>query len=276
MNALLKVENLMVEDAQSGEQLVKNLSFDLFDHQCLGIVGESGSGKSMTARSILGLLPPWLRAGGSVHFKKGAGDCQLINGSDTTLRAIRRREICLIPQDSMTAFDPLMPIGKQMAETFTESLGMSKKEALAHGPDCLGRLNIGEPGQVVQKYPHQLSGGMLKRCMIAMALAVKPKVIIADEPTTALDAISQKQVVEAFEMLREKNGTALIFISHDLGVTNRLADDLLVMERGEGVEYGPAKALFKSPKSSALVELVKRRRQINDAFKKAMGKEPKP
>lgn len=179
----------------------------------------------------------------------------------------------MILQDAMTAFDPLARVGSQMAETFVQNLGMDKKAAKAMAPEVLAALNIREPEQVVRKYPHQLSGGMLQRCMIAIALAMKPAIIIADEPTTALDAVNQRQVVEAFELLRQETGTALIFISHDLGVVKRLCDDLLVMEKGCGVEAGRAEEVFRNPQNAYTRYLIDTRLMITDSFKKAMKKE---
>lgn len=273
MSSLLRVKDLSVTDVRDGQVIVNNLSFELRANRCLGIVGESGSGKSMTARAVLGLLNPWLKTTGSALFAQNGGEAELIGLEESQLRHIRAREICMILQDAMTAFDPLARLGSQMAETFVQNLEMDKKAAKALAPEVLAALNIRDPEQVVRKYPHQLSGGMLQRCMIAIALAMKPAVIIADEPTTALDAVNQRQVVEAFELLRQETGTALIFISHDLGVVRRLSDDLLVMEKGCGVEAGRAEEVFQNPQNDYTRYLIDTRLMITDSFKKAMNKE---
>lgn len=273
MNSLLRVKDLSVTDVRDGEVIVNNLSFELSANSCLGIVGESGSGKSMTARALLDLLNPWLKTTGSALFTRNGSETELIGLDEDGLRHIRGQEICMTLQDAMTAFDPLARVGSQMAETFVQNLGMDKKAAKALAPEVLAALNIRDPEQVVRKYPHQLSGGMLQRCMIAIALAMKPAVIIADEPTTALDAVNQRQVVEAFELLRQETGTALIFISHDLGVVKRLADDLLVMEKGCGVEAGRAEEVFRNPQNDYTRYLIDTRLMITDSFKKAMNKE---
>lgn len=273
MNSLLRVKDLSVTDVRDGEVIVNSLSFELSANSCLGIVGESGSGKSMTARALLDLLNPWLKTMGSALFTRNGSETELIGLDEDRLRHIRGQEICMILQDAMTAFDPLARVGSQMAETFVQNLGMDKKAAKALALEVLAALNIRDPEQVVRKYPHQLSGGMLQRCMIAIALAMKPAVIIADEPTTALDAVNQRQVVEAFELLRQETGTALIFISHDLGVVKRLADDLLVMEKGCGVEAGRAEEVFRNPQNDYTRYLIDTRLMITDSFKKAMNKE---
>ncbi|RHO57214.1 ABC transporter ATP-binding protein [Eubacterium sp. AM05-23] len=273
MSGLLRVKDLSVTDVRGGEVIVNKLSFELRANSCLGIVGESGSGKSMTARAVLGLLNPWLKTTGSALFTQKDCETELIGLEESRLRHIRGREICMILQDAMTAFDPLARVGSQMAETFAQNLKMDKKDAKALAPEVLAALNIRDPEQVVRKYPHQLSGGMLQRCMIAIALAMKPAVIIADEPTTALDAVNQQQVVEAFELLRQETGTALIFISHDLGVVKRLCDDLFVMEKGCGVEAGRAEEVFRNPQNDYTRYLIDTRLMITDSFKKAMKKE---
>lgn len=273
MSDLLRVKDLSVTDVRNGEVIVNKLSFALRENSCLGIVGESGSGKSMTAKAVLNLLNPWLKTTGSALFTQNGCETELIGLEESRLRHIRGQAVCMILQDAMTAFDPLARVGSQMAETFVQNLEMDKKAAKAMAPEVLAALNIREPEQVVRKYPHQLSGGMLQRCIIAIALAMKPAIIIADEPTTALDAVNQRQVVEAFELLRQETGTALIFISHDLGVVQRLCDDLFVMEKGCGVEAGRAEEVFRNPQNAYTRYLIDTRLMITDSFKKAMKKE---
>ena len=272
---LLEVKDLKTY-FYSGKHALKavdGVSFSIQEGEVFGLVGESGSGKSMTAKAVLNLLTPWLKTTGSALFTQNGCETELIGLEESRLRHIRGQAVCMILQDAMTAFDPLARVGSQMAETFVQNLGMDKQAAKAMAPEVLAALNIREPEQVVRKYPHQLSGGMLQRCMIAIALAMKPAIIIADEPTTALDAVNQRQVVEAFELLRQETGTALIFISHDLGVVQRLCDDLFVMEKGCGVEAGRSEEVFRNPQNAYTRYLIDTRLMITDSFKKAMKKE---
>ncbi|NMM63421.1 ABC transporter ATP-binding protein [Clostridium sp. P21] len=264
--SLLEVKNISVEDVKTKEEIVSNVSFKLESNTCLGIVGESGSGKSMTAKAILGLTNPWLKVSGSVKFD----NMDLLKVKGDTIRKIRGKRICMILQDAMSAFDPLYTIGYQMIETLCENTNVSKKEAESLSVDALEKMCINEPEQVVKKYPHQLSGGMLQRCMIALSMSMKPDIIIADEPTTALDSINQREVVEEFKRLREVAGTAIIFISHDLGVVQYLAQDILVMKNGKCVEYGNASKVFKNPEHEYTKYLIDTRLELTDSFRKAM------
>ncbi|WP_141432132.1 ABC transporter ATP-binding protein [Bacillus sp. 03113] len=263
---LLEIKNLSVNDTRTEKAILQNLSFTLESNTCLGIVGESGSGKSMTAKAILGLTSPWLHVRGEVVFD----GMNLLNASNKILRNIRGQKICMILQDAMTAFNPLYPIGKQMIETVRENLGVRKNEAIKMSLDALEKMCIHNPEQVMKKYPHQLSGGMLQRCMIGIAMMMKPDIIIADEPTTALDSINQREVVEEFRRLRELIGTAIIFISHDLGVVQYLADHLLVMRDGECVEYGKANEVFTNPKHTFTKYLIDTRIRLAEPFQQSI------
>ena len=179
----------------------------------------------------------------------------------------------MILQDAMSAFDPLSTIGSQMSETLCEKLEVSKKEAERISIVELKKMRIKEPVQVLEKYPHYLSGGMLQRCMIAIAMAVKPDIIVADEPTTALDSINQNEVVKEFQRLRNELDTAVIFISHDLGVVQRLAQTVLVMKEGKQVEYGKVEDVFSQPKHEYTQYLISTRVQLTKSFAKAMRKD---
>ena len=265
---ILELENVVVKDPRSNEVIVHGLSFIVRKNTCLSIVGESGSGKSMTTKAILGLTNPWLKISGSAKYKGK----NLIGLKQSELRKIRGKNICMIPQDAMTSFDPLYTIGYQMIETFVENLGISKEESKKLAIESLDKMLINNPEEVIKKYPHQLSGGMLQRCMIAIAIAMKPDIIIADEPTTALDSINQREVVEEFKRLRDVTGTSLIFISHDLGVVQSLADDILVMKNGECVEYGTAKKIFENPQHEYTKYLIDTRVSLTESFIKAMEK----
>ena len=265
---ILELENVVVKDPRSNEVIVHGSSFVVSKNKCLSIIGESGSGKSMTTKAILGLTNPWLKISGSAKYKGK----NLIGLKQSELRKIRGKNICMIPQDAMTSFDPLYTIGYQMIETFVENLGISKEESKKLAIESLDKMLINNPEEVIKKYPHQLSGGMLQRCMIAIAIAMKPDIIIADEPTTALDSINQREVVEEFKRLRDVTGTSLIFISHDLGVVQSLADDILVMKNGECIEYGTAKKIFENPQHEYTKYLIDTRVSLTESFIKAMEK----
>ena len=265
---ILELKNVVVNDPRSNEVIVHGSSFIVRKNTCLSIVGESGSGKSMTTKAILGLTNPWLQISGTAKYKGK----NLIGLKQSELRKIRGKNICMIPQDAMTSFDPLYTIGYQMIETFVENLGISKEESKKLAIESLDKMLINNPEEVIKKYPHQLSGGMLQRCMIAIAIAMKPDIIIADEPTTALDSINQREVVEEFKRLRDVTGTSLIFISHDLGVVQSLADDILVMKNGECVEYGTAKKIFENPQHEYTKYLIDTRVSLTESFIKAMEK----
>ena len=265
---ILELKNVVVNDPRSNEVIVHGSSFIVRKNTCLSIVGESGSGKSMTTKAILGLTNPWLKISGTAKYKGK----NLIGLKQSELRKIRGKNICMIPQDAMTSFDPLYTIGYQMIETFVENLGISKEESKKLAIESLDKMLINNPEEVIKKYPHQLSGGMLQRCMIAIAIAMKPDIIIADEPTTALDSINQREVVEEFKRLRDVTGTSLIFISHDLGVVQSLADDILVMKNGECVEYGTAKKIFENPQHEYTKYLIDTRVSLTVSFIKAMEK----
>ena len=265
---ILELKNVVVNDPRSNEVIVHGSSFIVRKNTCLSIVGESGSGKSMTTKAILGLTNPWLKISGTAKYKGK----NLIGLKQSELRKIRGKNICMIPQDAMTSFDPLYTIGYQMIETFVENLGISKEESKKLAIESLDKMLINNPEEVIKKYPHQLSGGMLQRCMIAIAIAMKPDIIIADEPTTALDSINQREVVEEFKRLRDVTGTSLIFISHDLGVVQSLADDILVMKNGECVEYGTAKKIFENPQHEYTKYLIDTLVSLTESFIKAMEK----
>ena len=270
MSNLLAVRNLKVTDLRTQAEIIHGVSFELKKNSCLGIVGESGSGKSMTAKAMLGLTNPWLCSQGTAELSNEHGVLDLLQQDESTLRAIRGQRICMILQDAMSAFDPLAKIGSQMSETFIENKGICRSEARSMVLAALQMVNMPEPEQVLKKYSHQLSGGMLQRCMVATALAMKPDIIVADEPTTALDSINQRLVVEEFKLLRQETGTALIFISHDLGVVQHLADQVLVMRSGERVEYGEARSTFKNPQHEYTKYLIDSRLEMSKSFQKAM------
>ena len=220
---------------------VNGVSYSVDAGKVLGVVGESGSGKSVSAMSILRLLDDnGFIEGGEILF----------NGRDLTklttneMYKVRGNEISVIFQEPMTSLNPVFTVEKQLSEPLMIHQGMKKKEAMEKAVELLSDVKIPNPEVVAKQYPHQLSGGMRQRVMIAMALACKPKILIADEPTTALDVTIQAQILKLMNELKEKNGTAVLFITHDLGVINQMADDVAVMYCGQVVEFAPAHTIF--------------------------------
>lgn len=241
--ALLEVKHLRTyfKSPKGVIRAVNDVSYAVEQGKTLGIVGESGSGKSVSAMSILNLLD----ANGYI-----AGGQILFEGRDLTkltrqqMYEIRGNQISVIFQEPMTSLNPVFTVKRQLCEPFIVHQGLSAKEAAAKALDMLRAVQIPNPERVMGQYPHQLSGGMRQRVMIAMALACRPKVLIADEPTTALDVTIQAQILKLMNQLQTENGTAILFITHDLGVINEMADDVAVMYCGQVVEKTDAKRLF--------------------------------
>lgn len=250
MEKLLEVKDLKVSFfTDLGEtQAVKGAGFAIGEGDFFGIVGESGSGKSVTTKSILRLGPSNCKImGGEILFR---GE-DILKKNEAELRAIRGGEIAMIFQDSLSALNPVYTVGNKMVELLRRHTNMNKKEAKARVLELLTAVGITDPEKAMNSYPHELSGGMRQRVMIAMALACEPKLLIADEPTTALDVTIQAQILHLMNNLKEEHGTAIMFITHDLGVINQMADDVAVMYCGQVVEHVPARVLFsKSAKYS--------------------------
>ncbi len=238
---------------------VNNVSFNLKPGELLGVVGESGSGKSVTMMSLLGLLPtpPADVQNGTVTF-----DGQdLLSVDPETLRTVRGGKIGFVFQDPMTSLNPVYNVGMQIMEPLRKHMGMTKKEATVRAKELLELVGIPDAERRLKDYPHQFSGGMRQRVMIAIALACDPKVLIADEPTTALDVTIQAQILELMKDLQERLGMAVIWITHDLGVVAGIADRVLVMYGGQIVEQSPTRELFKNPQhpyTRALLKTVPR------------------
>lgn len=220
---------------------VNDVSYSVDAGKILGVVGESGSGKSVSAMSILQLLDNngYIESG-EILFQ----DRDLTKLSKNELYQIRGNAISVIFQEPMTSLNPVFTVSKQLSEPLMIHQGMNKAQAAEKAIELLGDVKIANPSVVAGQYPHQLSGGMRQRVMIAMALACKPKLLIADEPTTALDVTIQAQILKLMNELKEKNGTAVLFITHDLGVINQMADDVAVMYCGQVVELAPAHTIF--------------------------------
>ena len=246
---LLEVKNLRTffKTRNGIVKAVNDVSYSIYPGRTLGIVGESGSGKSVSAMSVLRLLDAnGYIAGGTVTF-----DGQdLAKVSTQKMCHIRGNRISVIFQEPMTSLNPVFTIKRQLSEPFMIHQNMSKKEAAAKCIEMLRAVQIPNPEAVARQYPHQLSGGMRQRVMIAMALACKPDILIADEPTTALDVTIQAQILRLMNELQKENGTAIMFITHDLGVINEMADDVVVLYCGQVVEQAPARAIFTDCKQS--------------------------
>ena len=243
--ALLEVNGLSVQIGQhaNATTILKNMSFTLARGRTLGIVGESGCGKSMTALALMGLLPEGAALSGHVLFD----GIELTTLPPTQWPALRGSRIAMIFQEPMTALNPVMTIGRQLAEMLIVHEGASKAAARVQAIRLLERVGIADPHLRVDVYPHQLSGGMRQRVMIAMALACKPDLLIADEPTTALDVSIEAQILDLLLELQQQEGMALILISHNLAVVSEMADDILVMYAGQVFESGSLQQVLHHP-----------------------------
>ena len=278
--ALLEVKNLHTyfKTRKGIVKAVNDVSYTLEPGKTVGIVGESGSGKSVSAMSILQLLD------GNGYI---AGGEVLFDGRDLTkltqqeMYEIRGNAISVIFQEPMTSLNPVFTIKKQLSEPFMIHQGMNKKQAAQKALEMLYAVQIPHPENVLRQYPHQLSGGMRQRVMIAMALACKPKILIADEPTTALDVTIQAQILRLMNDLQRDNGTAIIFITHDLGVINEMADDVVVMYCGQVVGQTSAKMIFTDcltshPYTEGLMHSIPRIENVGDKLEPIPGVVPHP
>lgn len=244
---ILSVQDLEVHFSTDGGivRAVDKVSFDLQPGETLGIVGESGSGKSVTCSAIMGLIPipPGRMAGGRIMF----GGEDLLRVKPKRLRQIRGNDISMIFQDPMSSLNPFLKVSRQLTEVLQLHQKLDMKAARTLGVEMLERVGIPDPAKRFDQYPHQFSGGMRQRVMIAMALLCKPKLLIADEPTTALDVTIQAQVLELIKELKRTEGTSVILVTHDLGVVAGMADNIMVMYAGKVAERANARALFKTP-----------------------------
>ncbi len=250
---LLDVRDLRVEFATAGAVVpaVAGISFAVAPGETLVIVGESGSGKSVTSLAIMGLVPrpPGRIAGGQILFRSRDGQMRDLARTDQrTMQHLRGAEIAMIFQEPMSALNPVYTIGEQISETLLLHEKLSGRAAKAKSIEMLTLLGIPEPARRFDAYPHQLSGGMRQRAMIAMALSCRPSLLIADEPTTALDVTVQAQILDLIRMLQAELGMAVVFITHNLGVAAEIADRILVMYAGQAVETGSARAIFQNPR----------------------------
>lgn len=244
--AFLEVKDLEVEfqvDKKSVKPIEK-ISFEMNEGEVLGIVGETGSGKSLTAHAILGLSTlVGGKIGGSVKFEER----ELLSISEKEMQSIRGSQIALIPQNPMTSLDPVYRVGDQIVEGLVRHTKISKRQAKQQVIDLMGRLRIPKANHVFQQYPHQLSGGLKQRIVIAMGLCTNPRLLIADEPTTALDVTVQAQIMRLFREMTEDRGIGLFLITHDLGVIAEVCDKVAVMYAGNMVEFGKIETVFNTP-----------------------------
>jgi peptide/nickel transport system ATP-binding protein len=251
-NPLLEVRNLKVEfnSGNTVSQAIKGISFQLHEGETIGIVGESGSGKSVTSLSIMKLIPspPGKISGGEILFHEAnKGSIDLLKLSEKDMGNYRGKEIAMIFQEPMTSLNPVIKCGEQVMESIVLHQKISKKEAYKKTLDLFAEVQLPDPELIFRRFPHQLSGGQKQRVMIAMAMSCEPKILIADEPTTALDVTVQKTILELMKKLQQRHNMGILFITHDLGVIAELADSVMVMYKGEVVEQGPAKNIFSHP-----------------------------
>jgi nickel transport system ATP-binding protein len=264
---LLEVQNLNIWDAKTGHEIVYNSSFNLKQGSCLAIVGESGSGKSVTCRAIMRLNKSSFRQSGDILFK---GE-NLNHLSEKEMMKKRGRNLCMILQNGMNAFDPSCVIGVHLKETLAQHFGWNDYEIEGKMKHAMESVRLKNPIEMMNKYPHQLSGGTLQRMMIALAMVLEPDMIIADEPTTALDTISQFEVVEQLMKLRERMGCSMIFVSHDLGVVKKVSDHVLVMKEGKIIERGNSQTIFSDAQHEYTKYLIASKEELSNHFKKIMG-----
>jgi len=256
----IKDERLSFFTPAGEVKALNGVSFSMDEGEVLGIVGESGSGKSVTAYSVMGLTAyPGKLIGGTINFNGH----QIDKMSEKEMRKIRGNEVSIIFQDPMTSLNPVYTIGNQITEVICLHTGKSKKEAHDRAKELLELVGINEPAKRLKQYPHELSGGMRQRVMIAIALACEPKLLIADEPTTALDVTIQAQILELMQELRKKLGMSIIMITHDLGVVASMCERIAVMYAGHIVEYGTADEIFYEPKHEYTKGLIRSIPKLN-------------
>lgn len=280
LNELLRVHNLETTFFTDDGTVpaVDGISFTLREREILGIVGESGSGKSVTSLSIMGLIPspPGKITNGEIQF----GGRDLTKLKEKEMRKIRGNDIAMIFQEPMTSLNPLFTIGKQLNEAILlHNKGWSKKQATARAIEMMKLVGLPRAEQLIKEYPHQLSGGMRQRVMIAMALVCDPQILIADEPTTALDVTIQAQILALMRDLNERLNTAVMLITHDLGVVAETCERVIVMYGGQIVEEGPVKEIFESPQhpyTKGLIQSVPDMRYKKERLYSIPGNVPKP
>jgi len=265
---LLRVDDLRISvpGREGPLEVVHGLSFAVDVGRTLGIVGESGSGKSMTSLAVMSLLPPGAAASGSVRLRtqEHPGGEELLSGGTARLRALRGDRMAMVFQDPLSCLNPYYRVGVQIAEAHRAHRGSTRRQARTLAVDVLGRVGIPRPHQRVDDHPYQFSGGMRQRIMIAMALVCEPDLLIADEPTTALDVTVQAQILALLSDLQREFGTGMIYITHDLAVVSQVAEEILVLRGGHPVEHGTAEQIFSDPQQDYTRELLDAVPRIDD------------
>ncbi len=272
---LFEVRDLSIffKTSQSPVNVVSKLNFLIEEAQVFGLVGESGCGKSLTSLAVMGLLPENAYAGGSIIFK-GA---DLLTLGKEDLRGLRGREISMIFQEPMTSLNPVLTVGYQIAEALTTHMGLSKNDALDRAIELLRAVKIPSPEIRIKEYPHQMSGGMRQRVMIAIAIACNPSLLIADEPTTALDVTIEAQILELLRSIRDERKMAILLITHDIGVIAENADVAAVMYAGRIVEFSKVSRVLQTPRhpyTMGLLESLPKQRGVR--LKPIRGSVPRP
>jgi oligopeptide/dipeptide ABC transporter ATP-binding protein len=260
--ALLDVRDLRIDLVRDGGRVpvIHSVSFAVRPGRVLAIVGESGSGKSVTAQAILRLIPRELQiTAGQILFRPDAGtatDLAALAPDGSAIQRIRGNRIAMIFQEPMSCFSPVHTIGNQIGDVLRLHRGLTARQVRPAAADLLDRVGIADPARAVDRYPHEFSGGMRQRAMIAKALACKPALLLADEPTTALDVTIQAQVLDLMRRLQREESMAIVFITHDLGVVAQMADEVAIMYTGRIVEQGPLRAVFREPRHPYTVSLL--------------------
>lgn len=268
-NTILDVKNLHItfEQPKVSKQILEDVSFSVKAGKCLGILGESGSGKSMTTKAILGLLNRDFQISGRAIFEGK----DLLQMGDGDLRTLRGSAIGMILQNPMTCFDPLYKIGNQIYETFDAHGIFSRDQYKAEAIKILEKMHIHDPEGVLQKFPHQLSGGMLQRVMIGIAMSMNPRLLICDEPTTAIDSITQYEIIKEFQRIKAESNVGMLFITHDVSVISHIADEVIVLNKGKLVDRGHFSEILKNPKDAYTKLLIEKKLAVADHYKSVLA-----
>jgi peptide/nickel transport system ATP-binding protein len=264
---ILDIRDLAIRTAD-GRTLVDGLSLSLVPGERLGLIGESGSGKSLTSLAVLGLLPDGMTAHGSIEVD----GTQVVGASERVLRGVRGSGAAMVFQEPLTALDPLMRVGRQIAEPLGRARGVKGAERRRAVLEALEQVRLPEPERIARAFPHELSGGQRQRIALAMALACEPKVLIADEPTTALDVTVQAELLALLDALVREREMAVLFVSHDLAVVAKVADRVLVLKDGSPVEEGEVRDLVSAPREPYTRALVGSARQLESALERRSGR----
>ena len=266
---ILDVKNLHItfEQPKVRKQILEDVSFSVKAGKCLGILGESGSGKSMTTKAILGLLNRDFKISGSATFEGN----DLLQMGDGDLRTLRGSAIGMILQNPMTCFDPLYKIGNQIYETFDAHGIFPRNQYMEEAIKILEKMRIHDPEGVLQKFPHQLSGGMLQRVMIGIAMSMNPRLLICDEPTTAIDSITQYEIIKEFQRIKAESNVGMLFITHDVSVISHIADEIIVLNKGKLVDRGPFSEILKNPKDPYTKLLIEKKLAVADHYKSVLA-----